>query len=289
MYTVMGVTGQVGSKVALSLLAQGKKVRAVVRSEEKGTVWAKQGCELAIASVDDAAALQRAFENSEAVFVMLPPIFDPATGFPEARTAIAALHKALSSAQPAKVVALSTIGGQVDRPNLLYQLHLLEEKLSTLSLPVCFVRPAWFMENASWDVAAAREAGIISSFLRPLDKPFPMVATLDVAQAIAEALVETWVGRRIVELEGPARVSPNEIAATFASLLGRAVSVQVVPRSDWESLFRSQGMTNPLPRMQMLDGFNEGWVAFEGGAARLSKGSTSLELVLRGLIEKARS
>jgi uncharacterized protein YbjT (DUF2867 family) len=36
MYAVTGITGKVGGKVAQTLLAAGKKVRAVVRDEAKG-------------------------------------------------------------------------------------------------------------------------------------------------------------------------------------------------------------------------------------------------------------
>ena len=75
------------------------------------------------------------------------------------------------------------------------------------------------MENSSWDVAPARENGVIPSFLQPLDKPVPMVATDDIGRVAAELLQETWTGRRVVELEGPHRVTPNELAATFADLL----------------------------------------------------------------------
>jgi hypothetical protein len=36
----------------------------------------------------------------------------------------------------------------------------------------------------------------------------------------------------------------------------------------------------------MLDGFNEGWIEFEGGEAGSRKGSVPLETVLRTLIER---
>jgi hypothetical protein len=62
--------------------------------------------------------------------------------------------------------------------------------------------------------------------------------------------------------------------------------VEAVPRGTWESLFKSQGMKNPTPRIQMLDGFNEGWIEFEGGEAGSRKGSVALETVLRTLIER---
>src|SRR5262249_52934160 len=154
-------------------------------------------------------------------FVMLPPMFDPSPGFPEARRAIANLRFALNSAQPGRVVALSTIGAQQERESLLYQLHLLEEELGTLSLPITFLRPAWFMENTSWDIGPARDSGVVKSLLQPLDKHFPMIATRDVGQVCADLLQEQWNGRRVVEIEGLSRISPNQIGRELASLLNR--------------------------------------------------------------------
>ena len=141
------------------------------------------------------------------------------------------------------------------------------------------------MENSSWDVAPAKN-GVIQSFLQPLDKPVPMVATADIGRLAAELLQEKWNDTRVVELEGPHRVTPKEIAASFANLLGSPVKVEAVPRENWESLFRSQGMKNTEPRIQMLDGFNEGWIEFEGKEVGSRKGMVSLETVLRTLIER---
>ena len=110
-----------------------------------------------------------------------------------------------------------------------------------------------------------------------------MVATADVGRMGAELLLEPWNDQRVVELEGPRRVSPNDIAASFTYLLGRSVHAEIVPRAAWEELFRAQGMHNPTPRIQMLDGFNEGWLAFENEAR---KGLGELDTVLRALIER---
>jgi len=54
-----------------------------------------------------------------------------------------------------------------------------------------------------------------------------------------------------------------------------------------EALFRAQGMKHPLPRMRMLDGFNEGWIDFEGRADEILRGRVSLETVLRELVSRA--
>ena len=52
----------------------------------------------------------------------------------------------------------------------------------------------------------------------------------------------------------------------FAEAFGHPVRMEPVPRDTWESLFRSQGMKHPLARIRMIDGFNEGWIDFEGEA-----------------------
>lgn len=282
MFAITGITGQVGGVVAQRLIAQGQAVRAVVRSEEKGAPWAARGCEVALAQMHDTEALRRAFEGASGVFVLLPPVFDPSPDFAESKRNIAALRDALSTAKPQRVVVLSTVGAQATQPNLLNQLGLMEAALRTLPMPVAFLRAAWFVENAAWDVEPARTAGVIPSFLQPLDKPVPMVATEDIGRVAANLLRETWQGARIVELEGPRRVTPNDIAAAFAQALDKPVQMEVVAREGWEALFRAQGMKNPLPRMQMLDGFNEGWIEFESPATSL-KGEVSLEAAIRRL------
>lgn len=285
MFVVTGITGNVGGEVARRLLEQRQKVRGVVRDTSKGKEWAERGCEIMAADIGDAAALARAFEDAEGVFLLVPPNFDPSPDFREAQAIGETLSFALREARAKKAVYLSTIGAQARQSNLLSRHTIIEKALRDVAAPITFLRPGWFMENASWDVAPAK-TGVTPSFLQPLDKPVPMVATEDIGSLAAELLQETWNGHRVVELEGPSRVTPSEIGATFAKLLGHAVRAEVVPGESWEGLFRSQGMRNPAPRIAMLDGFNEGWIEFERGQAGWRKGTTTMERVLRKLIER---
>jgi NAD(P)H dehydrogenase (quinone) len=287
MHAITGITGKVGGALARTLLAAGQRVRAVVRDACKGRSWAEKGCEVALAEMEDAAALFAAFKEVDGVFILPPSEFDPAPGFPKARAVITAVKTALEAARPRKVVCLSTVGAQATHPNLLTQRTLMEQELRELRIPVTFLRPAWFMDNFAWDVASAQDSGVIASFLQPLDKPFPMIATADVGRVAAELIQEDWNGCRVVELEAAHRITPNEVAATFAKILGHPVRVAAVPRETWGSLFKSQGMKNPIPRIQMLDGFNEGWIEFERGESGSMKGNITLETVLWGLIERA--
>ncbi|WP_175670331.1 NmrA family NAD(P)-binding protein [Burkholderia ambifaria] len=287
MYAITGITGQVGGALARELLATGQPVRAVVRDATRAASWADRGCEIATAFMGDASSLAAAFEGATGVFILPPSEFDPAPGFPEARKVIEAVSAALLKARPAKVVCLSTIGAQADEINLLTQRTLMEQALREMPMPVTFLRPGWFMENAAWDVASARGDGVIASYLQPLDKPVPMVATADVGRVAAELLQQTWRGVRVVELEGPRRVSPNDLALAFARVLGAQVRAEVVDRQTWEALFRGQGMKHPLPRMRMLDGFNEGWIDFESNPDEIVRGHVELETVLRELVSRA--
>ena len=169
--------------------------------------------------------------------------------------------------------------------NLLQQLGMMERAFGLLPMPVACLRAGWFMENAVLDLEPALASGVIPSFLYPLDKPVPMVATADVGRMAASLLRQNWTDHRIVELEGPRRTTPNEVAEVFSRLLGKAVRMEPVARDTWESLFASQGMKNPLPRIQMLEGFNEGWIEFEFPTSTV-KGSVPLETVLRGLVQR---
>jgi uncharacterized protein YbjT (DUF2867 family) len=286
MFAITGITGKVGGGVAEALLKSGRAVRAVVRDPNKGKGWADRGCQVAVASMDDAAALTTAFADCQGVFVLLPPVFDPLPDFAESRAAIAALRKALDAARPRRIVCLSTIGAGATELNLLTQLTIMEQTLRDVSPGITFLRAAWFLENSSWDVPWVCERGVMPSFLQPLDKPVPMVAVADIARVAAELLQEKNSWRSVVELEGPRRVSPNELSRIFSVLLGREVRAEAVPRDTWDALFRSQGMMNPTPRIRMLDGFNDGWIEFENGQASSRKGFIEPATVLQQLIDR---
>ena len=245
----------------LAILARGQSVRAVVRNREKGQPWKELGCEVALATIEDGASLSVAFQRAEAVFVLVPPNFDPSPEFSEAREIGKVLHSALAAARPERVVYLSTIGAQAREMNLLSQHSIIEKAIGELPIPITFLRPAWFMENCRWDLAPARETGVVPSFLQPLDKPVPMVATRTSVSQRPDCSRKNGRATASWNWKDP-RVSPNQIATTLAKTSRQAVRMKVVPRESWDALFRSQGMKNPVPRMRMLDGFNEGWIEF---------------------------
>src|SRR5689334_1649631 len=149
MYAITGITGNVGGSVANNLLAAGRPVRAVMRNVGKGDVWAKRGCEVVQADIADAASLASAFKGAEGVFMLVPPNFDPAPGFPEARATAASLKSALERADPGRVVYLSTIGAEAREPNLLHSTPSSSRRWES-----CRCRLLSFDPHGSWRIFA---------------------------------------------------------------------------------------------------------------------------------------
>src|SRR6204780_721546 len=283
MYAITGISGRVGGAIAENLLAQGEQIRAIVRDPEKAARWRDRGAEIAVADVDDSNALASAFEGADGEFLMIPPNFAPAPGFPETRKTLASFHAALAKALPKKAVYLSSIGAeQASGLGLITSLHLLEQALGDLPIAHAFLRAGWFMENHAWDVTTAKSEGRIFSNLHPLDRKFSLVATADIGKAGADVLRQEWTGIRYIEVAGPEQYSPNDMARAFTTVLQRPIKAVAVPRDRWTEFFVGQGMPEGRtePRAEMVDGFNSGWIHFGGPGTEHATGATTLMLVI---------
>jgi uncharacterized protein YbjT (DUF2867 family) len=130
-------------------------VRAIVRSPEHAAEWARQGCEIAIADLNQPSELSNAFAGTDGVFVMLPPSFDPSPGFPEAKAfAPQSLPKPNNPTIELKeipkkrfaVIRFSGIAGEqsLKRYNKELEDFLSAKRLSPLSPPIyAFYNPPW--------------------------------------------------------------------------------------------------------------------------------------------------
>ena len=92
--------------------------------------------------------------------------------------------------------------------------------------------PRWKMHRRWRTLSPAA----ISAFILPAK---------DVGRLAAKLIREDWTGTRIVELEGPSRITPHDLAQSFTRVIGKPVRAVPVPRESWAALFRSQGMRNP--------------------------------------------
>jgi NAD(P)H dehydrogenase (quinone) len=289
MFTVMGITGRVGGAVAENLLAAGRTVRGVVRDLEKAKAWAGRGVELVQSAYDDATGLEKAFSGAEGVFAMIPPDFAPAPGLPDQKRTIAAIRYALEQASPGKAVFLSSIGSeQRSGLGLITSTHLMEEAMRTLTIPVAYLRAGSFMENWSGALDHIRATGEMPFFYAPLDRKFPLVATRDIGLAGAKVMQETWMGERVLEVDGPeGGTDLHETAVAFGSALGREVKAVQLPEAAWQNVLEAMG--TPTDRtglyIEMVKSFNSGWIHFGNPGTEKFHGPTTIEAFAQELVK----
>ncbi|HHB1426531.1 TPA: NmrA family NAD(P)-binding protein [Serratia odorifera] len=261
MFLVMGITGNVGGATARHLLAQGKKVRALVRDREKAVNWENQGVELVDGDWNDLGSIEQALKGVEGTFVMLPPVWAPSPDYKEAKRVIANYVEALSRVAPPRVVALSSMGANKNTGHgVIMALSLLEQGFRELLSPVTFVRAGGFFENFLFGLQAA-QGGKLPVFYNPTNRKSTMVATNDIGAEFATLLTgPAWSGQRIVEIGS--MVSADEVAEQLGEVLNLDVKAFAIPRTGWAEALEQFGIPagHSGPAEDMYDAVNAGWM-----------------------------
>jgi uncharacterized protein YbjT (DUF2867 family) len=285
MYAIAGVTGHTGTVVADSLLVKGQSIRVIVRDEHKGASWQGRGAEVAVASLDDDAALARALSGANGAYVLLPPDATTTDFFGSRARMIEAIGRAAINAGLPHLVFLSSIGAHVPEGHgPIRAPYLAERSFEQLGMATTFVRAAYFLENYGAALPAATGNGVLPSFL-PADFSHAVVTTTDIGRTAAQALLDGPRGRRIIELSGPTDVTPADVAATLAELLGRSVKVIEAPLDAIVPTFVSFGMSQHMAEIyrEMYAGFMGGAVTWEEKGER-ARGSIGVKEGLRVIL-----
>jgi uncharacterized protein YbjT (DUF2867 family) len=165
MFVVLGASGNTGKVVAETLLRQKKKVRVVLHDAAKGKAWSEAGADVAIADVDEGAALERAFSGAKGVDVLLPPNFSSSHVPVDNNRRTHTIAAAVKAAGVPHVVLLSSIGAQQsDGTGPVLGLRDAEAVFSRANAAATFVRAAYFMENWVGRCTLSRWASYRHSF-----------------------------------------------------------------------------------------------------------------------------
>lgn len=285
-FVIAGVSGNTGSVVADTLLAQKRQVRVIVRDAAKGAAWKAKGAEVAIADVGDQAALAKALAGATGAYLLLPPPGWGQSGLAADRAQkIAAIAGAVKQAKPGHVVMLSSIGAQHDKgTGPITSLHALEEELKKTGVPSTFLRASYFMENWGAMLKGAVDGGALY-YGATADRKFGQVATEDIGRTAARLLVEgAPSGSRVVELAGPQEYSLEDAAAALAKVSGKPVKAVSVPIAAVVQSLTGMGASQELAEGmgELTDGLNKGLLDLKGPDVR---GSVTLEQKLAQLLK----
>ena len=223
MYTIMGATGNIGSKITNLLLSKNKTVNVIGRSAERLQQFVDKGATAVLGDASDADFLAKAFTGSEAVFAMIPPDY-AAMDFRQYQNKIGdRIATAIGNSGVSYVVNLSSHGAHLpDRTGPILGLRDQEQRLNQLkSVNVLHLRPTFFMENMLMSIDMIKNMGINGSHIRG-DLPFAMIATQDIAQVAAQHMLErNFSGKTAKELLGPRDISMDEATRIIGEKIGK--------------------------------------------------------------------
>jgi uncharacterized protein YbjT (DUF2867 family) len=223
MFVVLGASGHTGHVVASNLLARGQKVRVVGRSADRLKSLAAKGAEISVADTTDAPALTKALKGADAAYVLIPPELTGSNYRAFQDRVSDAIAASVENAGVKNVVSLSSIGADKSSgTGPVVGLYNLEQKLSQIDgANVLHLRAGYFMENTLPQVAVIRMMGSMAGPVRP-DLKLPMIATRDIGDAAADALVrQEFRGKQTKELLGQRDIDYVEVASIIGKAIGK--------------------------------------------------------------------
>ncbi len=263
MITILGATGNIGSKIAGLLKKNGVRTRLVARSADRLRTMVDKRTEAMAGDARDTEFLMKAFQGSDAVFTMIPP--DPrAENFRTYAAEIGeSIARAVQLAGIKYVVNLSSIGADLDSgTGPIAALHAQEERLNRVpGLNVVHLRAGYFMENLLMSRDLVQGRGINGGAVRG-DIKLPMIATADIALFCTDRLMKLdFSGSSVAYVLGSSDLSLIEATMTIGIKIGKPnlPYVMFTPK-DAEAGMVSAGLSPDMARqyVEMSQAFNEG-------------------------------
>ena len=214
---VTGSTGTIGSQVVQQLANEGAQVRALALDTSK--LKAPAGVEPVKGDMTDVVSMRAALEGVDTLFLL------NAAAPGEVTQALLTLDLA-REAGVQRIVYFSVFNSALfdDVPHFASK-HLAERVIDAQALPATVLRPAAFMQNDLM-LRDALKAGVYPQPIGGVG--LAMADTRDIADAAAAELLRREraphpLPRTTIELVGPDTLTGADVAAIWASVLGREV------------------------------------------------------------------
>lgn len=215
---VTGAGGQLGAQVVKTLLDRGAHVIAATRQPDRLAHVAKRGAEIRRLDFDDPATLETAFRGvGRALVISTDDLETPGKRLRQHRAAIAAAERA-GVAHLIYTSAPSPAPGKT----LLDDHFWTEQALAASGLGWTILRNSLYAELLLGSLGQALASGVYATATGFGARNY--VTRCDAARAAAGALLDSFDGRRILDVTGPEALTGSEIAAIASEVLGKTVS-----------------------------------------------------------------
>jgi uncharacterized protein YbjT (DUF2867 family) len=282
MIVITGATGNTGKPAVEALLSSGEKVRVIGRSAEHLAPLAQKGAEPFVGVVSDAAAMAKAFEGADAVYLMLPSNPQSADLLGDEAKITDAYAEAITKSGIKHVVLLSSIGAELsEKTGPVLGLHNLETKIKAIpGLNVLSIRAVNFMDNLFMSMAPLRKMGFLPG-PAPSEVPAPMVAARDIGAYAARRLAaRDFAGVSTQELHGQRDVTMKEVAGIVGDAIGKpGLNYMQVPYMMLEPALVQSGMGKNLAGLliELWKGQAAGTIKTHEPRSAANTTSTSIE------------
>lgn len=226
---VTGATGQQGGAVAEALLSRGHRVRALTRRPdgEAARRLAAAGAEIAAGDLDDTAAVLKAAEGVDTMFLM-GSSYEAGTA-EETRQGIKAADAAKAAGIGHLIYSSVASGDRKTGIPHFESKHLVERHIAGLGVPYTVSAPVAFMENAvaPWGIGGLRQG--VHAFALPADRALQLVALADIGAfvaALAERREQVF-GRRF-DIAGDELPGAEQVEI-LSQAIGRPIAYREIP------------------------------------------------------------
>jgi uncharacterized protein YbjT (DUF2867 family) len=222
-YVITGSIGHISKPVIVGLVKAGKAVSVVTSSADKVKEIEALGAKAIVGSVFDAAFVNRAFQGADAVYTMIPPIWQTSNWRASQREVAVNYTAAIKSQGVKYVVDLSSVGAHLpEGVGPVGALHEFEQMLNGIAgLNVKHLRPSFFYYNFFAQIALVKQAGIMGANYGVEGQKVPLVHTDDIARvALEELLALSFTGNSVRYILSDLR-TPQEITEVLGKAVGQ--------------------------------------------------------------------
>lgn len=227
---VTGATGNIGARVVRRLLARGIRPRIFARDAAKAAALFEGHVDLAVGDLRDAAAVARAVEGCDALFLV--------TSGPDLEHQDASIAKVARAAGVGRLVKLSSADAEQQVGTGAWHARG-EEAVRAAGVPFVFVRPTGFMDNALFWARTIKSHGVVRSSTG--DGKIPFVHSDDIADVATKALVTADHLGESLALTGPVALSYGQMAAKIGAAIGKRIAYEPLDEADARRLQAAWG------------------------------------------------
>ena len=249
MIVVTTPTGQIGSQLVRNLLGANEAVRVIARDPAKLDAKVRERVDIVEGSHSDAAVVEKAFKNADAVFWLVPPN-------PQVESVEAAY---VEFSQPAcdafvkegveHVVGVSSLGRgkpQAKQAGYITASLAMDDFIASTDVNYRALAMPGFMDNILRQAATIKNQGAFYD-VPSGDLKMATCATRDIAATAANLLTErSWSGVEEVRVLGPEDLSNNDMAQIMSEVLAKPVRFEQIGVEALESGLLEHGYSKAM-------------------------------------------